>query len=148
VIRPMDILGSRPRSLLRTILSVALALVLFGALPDKVHGQAPEEPLSQAFEAQSIGHGRAPGPVKILLEVLLLAYQRGVSPVDGPSCPFHPTCSQYARQSLRKRGVAEGILMTGDRLMRCNGTGQERYPRSGPNGSLSDPPVFETTPAP
>lgn len=109
--------------------------------PAEASGPDPlaSEPLSAAFLAEEAKARRGPGPFKAFFEILLLAYRQG-SAVDGPSCPFHPTCAGYARQALREHGLAAGILMTGDRLMRCNGTGHGRYPRTGPGGALSDPP--------
>lgn len=101
--------------------------------------QPAAEPLSAAFLAEDGKGGRGPGPLKAFFEILLLAYREG-SAVDGPSCPFHPTCSGYARQAIHGHGLAAGILMAGDRLMRCNGTGHGRYPKTGPGGSLFDPP--------
>lgn len=98
------------------------------------------EPLSAAFLAQDAVPRKGPGPIKAFYELLLIAYREGVSPVDGPSCPFHPSCSRFARQAIGSHGLAAGILMTGDRLMRCNGSGQDRYPRIAPEGRLHDPP--------
>lgn len=98
------------------------------------------EPISTAYLAQDALNSKGPGPVKAFFELLLMAYREGLSPVDGPSCPFHPTCSGFARQAIRSHGLATGILMTGDRLMRCNGSGHDRYTRILPMGMLHDPP--------
>jgi uncharacterized protein len=45
-------------------------------------------------------------------------FQRFVSPVDGPSCDFSPTCSAYGLQAIRKHGLLLGIPMTTERIVR------------------------------
>jgi putative membrane protein insertion efficiency factor len=58
--------------------------------------------------------------------VLVRVYQWGVSPVIhaicGPSCGcrFHPTCSEYARVSLRDHGLVRGSFLALRRLLRCH----------------------------
>ncbi|NLJ50339.1 MAG: membrane protein insertion efficiency factor YidD, partial [Candidatus Atribacteria bacterium] len=36
------------------------------------------------------------------------------------SCRFEPTCSQYARDAIRKYGVLKGGMMALWRLLRCH----------------------------
>jgi len=35
-------------------------------------------------------------------------------------CKYHPTCSQYALDALRRHGLIRGSLLAGWRLLRCN----------------------------
>ncbi|MFH0839095.1 MAG: membrane protein insertion efficiency factor YidD [Candidatus Omnitrophota bacterium] len=35
-------------------------------------------------------------------------------------CRFYPSCSQYAIESLEKKGLWKGILLAIRRLLRCN----------------------------
>lgn len=114
----------------------ALLLAALLSLPAPSRGEGPE-PLSQAFLAQAPARG--PGPLKAFFSLLLGFYRQGLSPVDGPSCSFHPTCSGFARDALRRHGLAEGILMTGDRLIRCNAFDKSDYPRVAPDGHFYDP---------
>lgn len=51
---------------------------------------------------------------------LLRFYQHVISPLDGPSCAFRPTCSAYAVRAVRRYGLLQGVLMAADRLERCN----------------------------
>jgi hypothetical protein len=37
-----------------------------------------------------------------------------------PSCKYHPSCSQYAIEALRRHGVLRGSVLAGWRLLRCN----------------------------
>jgi len=66
------------------------------------------------------------------------AYQLFLSSQDAPSCPFHPSCSRFGRQAIRRHGV-QGLLMTSDRVLRCNGIGLERYPLDPRTGKRDDP---------
>ncbi|HSR12976.1 MAG TPA: membrane protein insertion efficiency factor YidD [Thermodesulfobacteriota bacterium] len=50
-------------------------------------------------------------------EGLVGIFQNYISPVDGDRCPSYPTCSQYARQAIRKHGALVGVAMTVDRLI-------------------------------
>ena len=54
------------------------------------------------------------------LTALIRLYQLGVSPLTRPRCKFHPTCSQYAVDALRRYGVARGLIIAAWRLLRCH----------------------------
>jgi len=36
------------------------------------------------------------------------------------TCKYHPSCSQYAIDAVKKRGLFRGSLLAGWRLLRCN----------------------------
>jgi uncharacterized protein len=55
-----------------------------------------------------------------LVSLLVRAYRLLVSPLLGPRCKYHPTCSQYALDSLREYGFLRGLVLTAWRLARCN----------------------------
>jgi putative membrane protein insertion efficiency factor len=80
-----------------------------------------------------------------LLRSLLIApirlYQRVMSPLLGPRCKYHPSCSEYAVQAIRSYGVPRGLVLAGWRLLRCNpwSHGGFDYPE--------DQRVFRRTPA-
>lgn len=48
------------------------------------------------------------------------AYRRLVSPLIGPRCKYHPTCSRYALDALRDYGAVRGLVLAGWRILRCN----------------------------
>jgi len=58
-------------------------------------------------------------PLTRLILFLLQAYKRGLSPLLGQRCRFHPSCSDYARIAVMRFGPWRGILLTGWRLLRC-----------------------------
>jgi|YNPNPStandDraft_1061719.scaffolds.fasta_scaffold107277_2 hypothetical protein len=54
------------------------------------------------------------------IDFVLEVYQRFVSPLFPPSCRFEPTCSQYAREALKKYGLLKGGGMALRRVLRCH----------------------------
>lgn len=67
-------------------------------------------------------------------------FQKWISPIDGPRCSFSPTCSQFGYEAVHDQGPFLGVVMTADRLMRCNHWTEPGpdYVRL-PNGALHDP---------
>lgn len=47
-------------------------------------------------------------------------YQRVISPAIPRRCKYHPTCSEYAVQSIRRFGILRGLVLAAWRLLRCN----------------------------
>jgi uncharacterized protein len=57
-----------------------------------------------------------------LLIIGVRGYQKFISPIKPKKikCRFHPTCSQYAIDAIRKYGAIKGVKKTINRLKRCN----------------------------
>ena len=51
---------------------------------------------------------------------LVQGYRWLVSPLFPSSCKFHPSCSEYAADALRKYGLVRGSLKAAWRLLRCH----------------------------
>ena len=51
---------------------------------------------------------------------LIRLYQWTVSPLLGPACRFHPSCSQYALTAVLRFGVLQGGWLAVKRLGRCH----------------------------
>jgi hypothetical protein len=47
-------------------------------------------------------------------------YQATLSPILPTQCKFHPTCSHYGLEAIRKYGTLRGGLLTSWRLLRCS----------------------------
>ncbi len=47
-------------------------------------------------------------------------YQLLISPLLGAHCKYHPSCSEYAVQAVRRFGILRGLVLAGWRLLRCN----------------------------
>jgi len=70
--------------------------------------------------------------MKFLVLRIIKIYQKYVSPMLGPSCRFHPTCSEYAFQAIETYGVLRGGLLAVKRILKCNpwgGSGADPLPR-------------------
>lgn len=55
-----------------------------------------------------------------LLTGLIRLYQVTISPMVGPVCRYHPSCSHYGREAITVHRTGKGLLLTGWRLLRCN----------------------------
>lgn len=51
---------------------------------------------------------------------LVLLYRYTLGALFPASCKYHPSCSQYAIDALRKHGLVVGSVKTAWRLVRCN----------------------------
>ena len=38
----------------------------------------------------------------------------------GVHCKFEPTCSEYAKQAIKKYGTKKGCILAAKRILRCN----------------------------
>ncbi len=56
--------------------------------------------------------------------LLIRFFQIAISPQDGPSCRYRPTCSAYGAIAVRAHGAFLGAVLTGDRILRCNPFGK------------------------
>lgn len=48
-------------------------------------------------------------------------YKKFISPHLPKACLYHPSCSEYAAESIIRFGVLAGIILGVLRLLRCNG---------------------------
>ena len=58
--------------------------------------------------------------MKHCLKSLIKAYQWIISPILGPRCRFHPTCSQYAIEAIDRHGAWRGTRLALKRLVKCH----------------------------
>jgi hypothetical protein len=52
--------------------------------------------------------------------LLIRAYQLIASPLLGNRCRFHPSCSDYAIEALRRHGLLKGSLLAVRRVGSCH----------------------------
>jgi uncharacterized protein len=55
-----------------------------------------------------------------LLTQLIRLYQATISPLLGPSCRYHPSCSGYALVAVQRHGALRGSWLAARRLGRCH----------------------------
>ena len=73
------------------------------------------------------------------LIALVKAYRYVVSPLIGPCCRFHPSCSAYAIGALRHHGPLRGSWLAVRRIARCHPWhpgGYDPVPSGPPSDSL------------
>jgi putative membrane protein insertion efficiency factor len=51
---------------------------------------------------------------------LVWLYRLTLGALFPATCKYHPSCSQYAIDAVRRRGIVRGSLLAGWRLLRCN----------------------------
>tara|TARA_B100000029_G_C16825420_1_gene685822 strand:+ start:153 stop:371 length:219 start_codon:yes stop_codon:yes gene_type:complete len=69
--------------------------------------------------------------MKFLVLKIIRLYQKYLSPLLGPSCRFHPTCSEYTFQAVETYGIFKGGLLAIKRILKCNpwgGSGADPLP--------------------
>lgn len=52
--------------------------------------------------------------------LLIRAYQLAISPMLGNRCRFHPSCSDYSMDALRRHGLFKGLWLSARRVGRCH----------------------------
>ncbi len=58
--------------------------------------------------------------MKKLLLSLIRFYQKGISPLTGPTCRFYPTCSHYGYEAVKKHGALKGGILLCFRILKCH----------------------------
>lgn len=58
--------------------------------------------------------------IPILISASFLFYKKFISSQDVNACVFHPSCSVYMIETIKKNGVVTGLLDGIDRLLRCH----------------------------
>ena len=59
-------------------------------------------------------------PLGHALSAAIRVYQVTVSPLLGPRCRFHPSCSHYACEAITAHGARKGATLAAKRLLRCH----------------------------
>lgn len=71
---------------------------------------------------------------------------------DALNCQFHPSCSNYGAQAITQKGVIPGLIMTSDRIIRCNPYAYDGHKKMNGSfhmdGRLHDPIVYKQNTAP
>ena len=57
---------------------------------------------------------------KHILVLIIIGYQRLISPYFPSSCRFDPTCSNYAKEAIQTHGVFKGAYLSATRIAKCH----------------------------
>ena len=69
--------------------------------------------------------------LSFVLVVPIKLYQILISPLIGPNCRYHPTCSQYSIEAINKHGPFKGTWLAIKRISSCHpwgGSGHDPVP--------------------
>ncbi len=83
-------------------------LFLFGSL---TFAQTPADSLFKSEETT---------PFQKLFLYPIAKWQNISYSNDALNCQFHPSCSNYGAQAIYQKGTITGLIMTSDRIIRCN----------------------------
>lgn len=98
-------------------LNTILVLILFvGIVRPALAADVVAEPASSTGKSMVWA-----SPIKL--------FQKIISRADGPRCPMHPTCSQYASEAFQHHNAVTAWVLTCDRLLRC---GRDETRRTAP----------------
>jgi len=105
------------------------------SLLQQAFSATPKVPLSAQFSLSRDN----PNELQTVLSGLFLVYKSFFSSQDNQRCSFHPSCSEFGLEAVKKLGVVRGIICTCDRLTRCNGFSPEQYEIDIERLRLNDP---------
>jgi putative membrane protein insertion efficiency factor len=69
--------------------------------------------------------------LSFLLVIPIKLYQILISPILGPNCRYHPTCSQYSIEAINRHGPFKGTWLAIKRISSCHpwgGSGHDPVP--------------------
>ena len=69
--------------------------------------------------------------LSFLLVIPIKLYQILISPILGPNCRYHPTCSHYSIEAINKHGPFKGTWLAIKRISSCHpwgGSGHDPVP--------------------
>jgi putative membrane protein insertion efficiency factor len=59
-------------------------------------------------------------PINLTFSGLMFFYQNVISSQLNAKCLFTPSCSEFAKASIKKYGLIKGIFLAADRVQKCN----------------------------
>lgn len=129
--------------LLVLLCGLCVCIVMFPVLADEAADLAfirEVNPMTTPQPAKTVRFNpQETSELKLVATGLIRLYQKFISSQDGPTCNFSPSCSHFGMGCIQEYGFARGILLTADRLIRCNGSQSNHYQRDEVTGKYIDP---------
>ncbi len=57
--------------------------------------------------------------MKKICVLLIKLYQLCISPFIGTCCRFYPSCSEYSKEAIEKKGALKGCWLAFKRIVKC-----------------------------
>jgi uncharacterized protein len=103
-----------------TALILTIGWLLAAAAPTFCSEAAMKGPGTMTHRHAAGVTGPETSAVRLVFLGAIDLYRNGISPIQGSRCGFYPTCSAFGRQAVSEYGALRGVMMTADRLTRCN----------------------------
>ncbi|WP_185855512.1 membrane protein insertion efficiency factor YidD [Blattabacterium cuenoti] len=65
--------------------------------------------------------------IKGLILLIVIFYNKGISPWIGKYCRFVPSCSEYIMISIKKLNLSKAFFMIFKRIIKCHPFGKSGY---------------------
>jgi hypothetical protein len=122
-------------------------IIILVILSFKCLGQNPADlkKLNHLFEEKSHRHNwgdqlkNNKNEVTFIFSTAFVIYKEVLSSQDIDVCVFTPSCSVYAIESIKKKGIIAGYFNAIDRLTRCNPGRKKDLPIDPLTGKYYDP---------
>lgn len=124
-----------------------IAIILFLVIPLKGISQnsADIKKFENLFKENKVVHNwgdhlkNNKNEFSFVFSAFFVIYKELLSSQDVDACVFTPSCSVYAIESLKKKGIIIGYFDSIDRLTRCNPGRNKELPVNLITGKYSDP---------
>lgn len=110
---------------------------LYGQLSSDLH--TLKGVFSKEASARWVEETEMHNEFQMLFSGLFLFYKSFISSQDVQRCSFTPSCSVYGMEAIKEKGILKGMVLTFDRLTRCNGLSPEKYSIDPETGKFYDP---------
>ena len=125
--------------------SLAIILLLIISLAGQAQNSRDLKKFENLFAEKSHSHNWG-GQLKnnkneltFIFSVTFVIYKEIFSSQDIDACVFTPSCSVYAIESIKRKGVVAGFFNAVDRLTRCNPGRNKNLPVDKLTGKYYDP---------